>query len=90
MCHSGVRSVLAGRSHGEIAVQAKFYGGVVGPSAVQEVVAGRAVYDYSEAWVVTNSTFTPAAVTLAKANGVSTPTITAAAIARPRRCRRTS
>lgn len=48
--------------NGEIAVQAKFYGGVVGPSAVQEVVAGRAVYGCSEAWVVTNSTFTPAAV----------------------------
>lgn len=56
--------------NGEIAVQAKFYGGVVGPSAVQEVVAGRAVYGCSEAWVVTNSTFTPAAVALAKANGV--------------------
>ncbi|WP_205878912.1 restriction endonuclease [Mycobacterium camsae] len=56
--------------NGEIAVQAKFYGSVVGPSAVQEVVAGRAVYGCSEAWVVTNSTFTPAAVTLAKANGV--------------------
>lgn len=56
--------------NGEIAVQAKFYGSVVGPSAVQEVVAGRAVYGCSEAWVVTNSTFTPAAVTLANANGV--------------------
>lgn len=56
--------------NGEIAVQAKFYGGVVGPGAVQEVVAGRAVYGCSEAWVVTNSTFTPAAVALAKANAV--------------------
>jgi hypothetical protein len=56
--------------NGEIAVQAKFYGAVVGPSAVQEVVAGRAVYGCSQAWVVTNSTFTAAAVTLAQANGV--------------------
>lgn len=56
--------------NGEIAVQAKFYGGVVGLSAVQEVVAGRAVYGCSKAWVVTNSTFTPAAAALAKANGV--------------------
>jgi hypothetical protein len=56
--------------NGEIAVQAKFYGTVVGPSAVQEVVAGQAMYDCSEAWVVTNSTFTPAAVALAEANGV--------------------
>ncbi|MGV7354154.1 restriction endonuclease [Mycobacterium kansasii] len=56
--------------NGEIAVQAKFFGGVVGPGAVQEVVAGRAVYGCSQAWVVTNSTFTPAAVALAEANGV--------------------
>lgn len=56
--------------NGEIAVQAKFYGAVVGPSAVQEVAAGRAMYGCTEAWVVTNSTFTPAALTLAEANGV--------------------
>ena len=30
--------------NGEIAVQAKFYGAVVGPGAVQEVAAGRAMY----------------------------------------------
>ena len=56
--------------NGEIAVQAKFYGAVVGPSAVQEVAAGRSMYGCTEAWVVTNSTFTPAALTLAEANGV--------------------
>ena len=56
--------------NGEIAVQVKFYGSVVGPTAVQEVAAGKAVYECSEAWVVTNSTYTPAAVTLAEANGV--------------------
>lgn len=56
--------------NGEIAVQAKFYGAVVGPSAVQEVAAGSAMYGCTEAWVVTNSTFTPAAMRLAEANGV--------------------
>jgi restriction system protein len=56
--------------NGEIAVQVKSYSSPVGPGAIQEVVAGRAVYNCSEAWVVTNSTFTAAAVTLARANGV--------------------
>jgi hypothetical protein len=56
--------------NGEIAVQVKFYGATVGPTAVQEVVAGMAFYNCSEAWVVTNSTFTPAAELLAKANNV--------------------
>lgn len=55
---------------GKIAVQVKRYSSPVGPGAVQEVVAGKVVYDCAEAWVVTNSTFTRAAVALAKANGV--------------------
>jgi hypothetical protein len=56
--------------NGDIAVQVKFYGSVVGPTAIQEVVAGKAFYGCSEAWVVTNSSFTPAATALAEANGV--------------------
>ena len=56
--------------NGEIAVQVKFYGTAVGPAAVQEVVAGRKYYKCTQAWVVTNSTYTPAAVTLAQVNDV--------------------
>lgn len=56
--------------NGEIAVQVKFHGSAVGPTAVQEVVAGSRYYKCSQAWVVTNSTYTPAAVALAQANEV--------------------
>jgi restriction system protein len=51
-------------------VQAKRYRKAVGVAAVQEVVAAKAVYNCSHALVVTNSRFTPEAITLAKANGV--------------------
>jgi hypothetical protein len=56
--------------NGYIAVQVKYYSAPVGQGAVQEVVAGKAMYDCTEAWVVTNSSFTPAAVRLAGVNGV--------------------
>jgi restriction system protein len=56
--------------NGYIAVQVKCYSSPVGQGAIQEVVAGKAIYKCTEAWVVTNSTFTPAAVKLAEANGV--------------------
>lgn len=56
--------------NGEIAVQVKFYGSLVGPTAIQEVVAGKAFYGCSEAWVITNSRFTPAATALGQSNGV--------------------
>lgn len=62
----GVDIVLNGR----IAVQVKKYASPVGPSAVQEVVAGMAIYGCDEAWVVTSSTFTQAALSLAQANRV--------------------
>lgn len=62
----GVDLILNGR----IAVQVKFYGSAVGPAAVQEVVAGSRYYKCDEAWVVTNSTYTPAAVALASSNDV--------------------
>ena len=55
---------------GKIAVQVKMYSSPVGPGAVQQAVAGMAFYRCVEAWVVTNSTFTKAAVALAAANGV--------------------
>jgi restriction system protein len=51
-------------------VQVKRYAGTVGNGAVQEVVAARAFYQAEEGWVVTNSTFTPAARELAQAAGV--------------------
>ena len=56
---------------GKIAVQCKFYSTPVPNSAVQEVVAGKAIYDCSLACVVTNSTYTEPAKILAKANNVS-------------------
>ena len=56
--------------NGQIAVQVKRYSSPVGPKAVQEVVAGMAIHRCTESWVVTNSTFTAAAIKLAAANGV--------------------
>ena len=52
------------------AVQCKYYTGRVGLSAVQEAVAGKAIYDCDKAMVVTNSMFTKAAHDLASANEV--------------------
>ena len=53
-----------------IAVQVKFYTTPITLTAVQEVVAGRAVYNCEEAWVITNSVFTPTAKKLAELNNV--------------------
>ena len=54
--HKGVR----------VAVQAKRYSGSVGNKAVQEVHAAKGYYKCSRAWVVTNSTFTASAKSLAR------------------------
>ncbi|MBV7507403.1 restriction endonuclease [Bacillus sp. sid0103] len=51
-------------------VQAKRYSSNIGVSAVQQVVAAVNYYDAHGAIVVTNQYFTPAAVELAKVNGV--------------------
>jgi len=51
-------------------VQAKRWRGRVGVKAVQEVVASKAVYKAERAMVVTNSTFTKAAIELARKNEV--------------------
>ncbi|MFH1891864.1 MAG: restriction endonuclease, partial [Candidatus Zixiibacteriota bacterium] len=51
-------------------VQVKKYSGAVDNSAVQQVVASKPYYEAEEALVVTNSTFTPGAIELAKSNGV--------------------
>jgi hypothetical protein len=51
-------------------IQTKRYSGNVGNAAVQEVLAARTFYDAPDAWVITNSTFTPAARALATKGGV--------------------
>ncbi len=53
-----------------IAVRVKFQSSPVGPRAVQEVFTGKVMYSCSEAWVVTNSTFSEAAELLARSNGL--------------------
>lgn len=62
--------VLAEKGGRRYAVQCKFYSNSVGISAVQEAVAGKAIYGCTDAMVVTNSTFTKAAKNLAAANQV--------------------
>lgn len=54
----------------KIVVQAKRYKNNVGIKAVQEVASGKVHYQASEAWVITNSFFTKAAIELAKSNQV--------------------
>lgn len=54
------------------AVQAKRYSGSVGNKAIQEVISAKGYYKCQKGIVVTNSSFTPSAIALAK----SDPTIT--------------
>lgn len=59
------------QKRGEITVvQCKRYNGPVGLEAVQQVVAARAIYKAKNMIVITNSTYTKAAQTLAQANKV--------------------
>lgn len=51
-------------------IQAKRYQGSVGVHAVQEVLGGKAHHGAARALVITNSTFTPNALTLAAQSGV--------------------
>lgn len=53
-----------------IGVQVKRYKNSVGNAAIQEVVAGEKLNNYSQSIVVTTSTFTRSAITLADANSV--------------------
>ncbi len=53
-----------------IVVQCKRYGAPVGVAAIQEVLGAKHYYDAAEAWVITDSTFTPASKKLAQAVGV--------------------
>ena len=62
--------VIAEKGDVKIAIQTKCYNGVVGNSAIQEIVAGMKYYDADKAMVITNSTFTKSAIELAKKNNV--------------------
>lgn len=62
--------IIAVRNGTRIGIQTKCYTGKVGNSAVQEVVAGKDYYSVNRCMVVTNSTFTSAAIELARANNV--------------------
>lgn len=62
--------VLAKNSAGEtFAIQTKRYSGSVGNRAIQEAISGRIYYGCTKAMVVTNSTFTNSAVSLAAKDG---------------------
>lgn len=62
--------VVIEKDNVRIVIQAKRYKNNIGLKAVQEVVAAKAHYKAQEAWVVTNSNFTPQAKELARSNGV--------------------
>lgn len=62
--------VIAHKGKKKYAVQCKYYTSPVSLGAVQEVIAGKAMYGCNAAMVVTNSTFTESAENLAKQNGV--------------------
>ena len=51
-------------------IQAKFYSQPVGNSAVQQAIAGREFFNLKKGAVVTNSTFTDSAVTLAEKTNI--------------------
>ncbi len=62
--------VVARKGIKKYAVQCKYYHYPVSLGAVQEAVAGKAMYECNSAMVITNSTFTKAAEELAAKNGV--------------------
>ena len=60
--------VIAEKDDIRYAIQCKRYNGAIGVSAVQEVIASKSLHDCHVACVLTNSTYTPAAIELAKKN----------------------
>ena len=62
--------ILASYRGVRYAFQCKYYSKTVGVSAIQQAYSGCEYYDYDEAVVVTNQTFTRQAYALAKNNGV--------------------
>ena len=62
---------LVAKKNGKtLLVQAKRYDQAVGNHAVQEIVGALKFYNGDYGWVVTNSTFTSSAVSLAQKNGI--------------------
>lgn len=62
--------VIAEKDGYKIGIQAKRYTESVGNSAVQEAAAGKLYYSLDKVMVITNSTFTQAAIDLANANDI--------------------
>lgn len=62
--------VIAYKDNLKYVIQAKFYTGTVGNKAVQEVVASMSLYKADKGIVITNSSFTMAAMELAVANKI--------------------
>ncbi|MBU9720965.1 restriction endonuclease [Bacillus alkalicola] len=62
--------LVLSKKESRIIVQAKRYKNRVGIKAIQEAVSAVAHYRAKEAWVVTNSEFTAAAMELARSNKV--------------------
>ncbi len=58
--------LIAKKDGKTIIIQAKRYQGAVGNKAVQEVISALAYFGGDEGWVVTNSSFTRSARSLAK------------------------
>lgn len=61
--------IVASRGEDRVAVQCKRQVKPVSGGAIQEVVAGKAVYNCTSTMVVTNQVFTQAAIELARRNG---------------------
>lgn len=62
--------IIAERDGIKHAIQTKYYAGTVGNSAVQQVHAGRAMYQCAVGIVMTNSTFTKSAIDTAARLGI--------------------
>ncbi|MDH0683423.1 restriction endonuclease [Achromobacter animicus] len=62
--------LLVSRFGKKIVIQAKNYSGTVGNAAVQEAISAKSFYGCDEAMVVTNSSFTRAAIELAEVASV--------------------
>ena len=62
--------IIARKGDKTVLIQAKRYYKPVGNKAVQEIVGALKYYNGDEGWVVTNSTFTPGAKTLAQKNNI--------------------
>lgn len=62
--------IVATKNGRTVLVQAKRYYKPVGNSAVQEIVGALKFYNGDDGWVITNSTFTPGARSLAQKNNI--------------------